>query len=382
LLCGLSNNLTCLVLSRIVQAVGASAAMANNQGIITQVFPANERGRALGISGTFLALGTMIGPPLGGFIVSYFRWNYIFLINVPIGLITALIGFKILPNNLNNKGEAIDFIGAAVFGASVILLFYSLVKGGTVGYENNVIIASFILAIFLFIIFIFTQRKLRYPLLELSIFKNSLFSVGILCTFISYMSINSNNIIQPFYLENVLKIAPSITGIIMMTYPIILTLISPLSGYLSDKIGSEFLTCIGLVLIGSGMSLMATLGENSAVWLMCIYIGIIAIGNGLFLAPNNSLVMSSAPCDKLGIAGSVNAFIRNLGQSSGAAVSTLLLYSLMSVKMGRKVLGYVEGRNDIFIFGMKYVYITNVLICLLGIVLTAIRLKRKKRVFD
>lgn len=376
LLCGLSVNLIFLVLSRIVQAVGASAAMANNQGIITQVFPENERGRALGISGTFLALGTMIGPPLGGFIVSYLSWNYIFLINVPIGLTAAIVGFRILPRRLTKKSEGIDFIGAALSGASVIFLFYSLVKGETIGYGNSIIIGSFAIAILLFIIFIFVEKRLKYPLLDLSIFKNSLFSVGILCTFISYMSINSNNIVQPFYLENVMKITPSLTGIIMMTYPIILTLISPFSGYLSDRIGSEFLTFLGLVLIGAGMSLMATLNQNSAVWLMCIYISVMAVGNGLFLPPNNSLVMSSAPADKLGIAGSVNAFIRNLGQSSGVAVSTLLLYSLMSLKMGKKVLGYVEGRNDVFIFGMRYVYIMDALICVSGVVLTAVRLKK------
>lgn len=378
LLCGLSSNLTFLVFSRIIQAVGASAAMANNQGIITQVFPPNERGRALGISGTFLALGTMIGPPLGGFIVSYFSWNYIFLINVPIGLITTVIGFKILPRKLNKKDEDIDFIGAVILGLSVILLFYSFITGETVGYGNYVIIAAFATAILLFIIFIFIEKKLKFPLIDFSMFKNSLFSVGILCTFISYMSINSNNIVQPFYLENVLKITPSVTGIIMITYPVILTLISPFSGYLSDKIGSEFLTFIGLVLITSAMGLMATLNENSAINIMCIYISIMAIGNGLFLPPNNLLVMSSAPSNKLGITGSINAFIRNLGQSSGVSMSTMLLYSLMSIKMGKKVFGYVDGRNDVFIFGMKYIYISAALICFLGVVLTAIRLKRKR----
>ncbi|MFL0247044.1 MFS transporter [Candidatus Clostridium stratigraminis] len=378
LFCGLSSNLTSLVISRIIQAIGASAAMANNQGIITQVFPANERGRALGISGTFLALGTMIGPPLGGFIVSYFSWNYIFFINVPLGLISTIIGFRILPQKLE-KNEDIDLVGAILSGISIILLFYSLVTGETIGYGNNVIIAAFVTAIFLFTIFIFIEKKLKYPLLDLSIFKNSLFSVGILCTFISYMSINSNNIVQPFYLENVLKITPSFTGIIMLTYPVILTLISPFSGYLSDRIGSEFLTFIGLLLISIGMSLMATLDENSSIQVMCVYVSIMAIGNGLFLPPNNSLVMASAPSDKLGIAGSINAFIRNLGQSAGVSMATLLLYSLMSIKMNKKVFGYVEGRNDVFMFGMRYVYIGSAIVCLIGVVLTAIRLMKKKR---
>lgn len=379
LLCGLSSTLTFLVISRIIQAIGASAAMANNQGIITQVFPANERGRALGISATFLALGTMIGPPLGGFIVSYFSWNYIFFINVPIGLISTIIGIKILPRELNKKDERIDLVGVVLSGASIILLFYSLIAGETVGYGNSIIIAAFVIAIILFVVFIFTEKNLKYPLIDLSIFKNSLFSVGILCTFISYMSINSNNIVQPFYLENVLKITPSFTGIIMITYPAILTLISPFSGYLSDKIGSEVLTLIGLLLIGLGMCFMATLNENSTIQVICFYVSIMAIGNGLFLSPNNSLVMGSAPKNKLGIAGSINAFIRNLGQSAGVSMATLLLYSLMSFKMNKKLLGYVKGRDDVFIFGMKYVYISSALICLIGVTLTAIRLVRKKR---
>ncbi|AWK51731.1 MFS transporter [Clostridium beijerinckii] len=374
LFCGLSKNLTSLILFRIIQAIGASAAMANNQGIITQVFPDNERGRALGISATFIALGTMIGPPLGGFIVSYLSWNYIFFINIPIGIVATIVGVKMLPSKLTKKSESMDFFGAITFGASVIFLFYSLIAGKTIGYSNSLIIFSFITGIFLFIIFIFVEKKLMYPLIDLSLFKNSLFSVGILCTFICYMSFNSNNIVQPFYLENVLKMTPNYAGMIMMISPIIVTVISPFSGQLSDKIGSEFLTFLGLILMGIGMGLMATLNENSTLQGLIIYISLIAIGNALFLSPNNSLVMSSAPNDKLGIAGSLNAFVRNLGQSSGVAMATLLLYSFMSIKMGTKVFGYVEGRNDVFMFGMKYVYISSAIICFIGVVVTAIRL--------
>lgn len=380
LMCALSKTLMFLIVSRVIQAIGASAAMANNQGIITQVFPANERGRALGISGTFLALGTMVGPPLGGFIVTYFSWEYIFLINLPIGAIATLVGFKVLPHKLGKKIGDIDFKGAVFLGISVILLFYSLITGQKIGYGGNKVIAAFLISTLFFIIFIGIEKRLKNPLIDLGIFKNPLFSLGIICTFISYLSINSNNIIQPFYLQNVLKIAPETTGLIMMTYPIILTMISPLSGYLSDKIGSEFLTFIGLLLISLGMGLMATLGENSKAGVMCVYISIMAVGNGLFLPPNNSLIMSTAPSDKLGIAGSINAFIRNLGQTTGVSMATMLLYTLMSMKMGRKVFGYVEGRNDVFIFGMKYVYITGALICFIGAALTAIRLRGKPRV--
>ncbi|AGX43439.1 MFS transporter [Clostridium saccharobutylicum] len=380
LLCGLSKTFTSLVFFRIVQAIGASAAMANNQGIITQVFPANERGKALGISGTFIALGTMIGPPLGGFIVSYLNWNYIFFINVPIGIIATIVGFKMLPRKLNEKKEDIDFAGAIIFGVSVIFLFYALIVGQTIGYDNSKIIFSFFMAALLFAVFILVEKKQKYPLIDFSVFKNSLFSVGIVCTFICYASFNSNNIVQPFYLENVLKMTPDYAGMIMMICPVIITIIAPFSGHLSDKIGSESLTFIGLIVMGIGMGLMATLNESSPVQELIVYISLIGIGNGLFLSPNNSLVMSSAPSNKLGIAGSINAFVRNLGQSSGVAMATSLLYYFMSIKMGKKVLGYVEGRNDVFIFGMKYVYISAALICFIGVVTTVLRLKRKKHI--
>lgn len=377
LFCGLSKTFAWLVFFRIIQAIGASAAMANNQGIITQVFPTDERGKALGISATFLALGTMIGPPLGGFIISYLNWNYIFLINIPVGIIATIVGFKILPDKLNKK-EEIDFIGAIIFGASVIFLFYSLIAGETIGYGNSLIISALFIAFVLFLIFIHVEKRQKYPLIDFLLFKNSLFSVGILCTFICYMSFNSNNIVQPFYLQNVLKMTPDHAGMIMMISPVIIAVIAPFSGYLSDKIGSEYLTFIGLIVMGIGMSLMTTLNENSSIQGLIIYISLIAIGNALFLSPNNSLVMSSAPGDKLGIAGSINAFVRNLGQSTGVTIATLILYSFMSVKMGSKVLGYVEGRDDIFLFGMKYVYIASALSCFIGVVITAIRLKQKR----
>lgn len=378
LLCGLSKSFTWLVLFRIIQAIGASAAMANNQGIITQVFPANERGKALGVSSTFLALGTMIGPPLGGFIVSYLNWNYIFFINIPIGIVATIVGFKILPSQLNEKKEDIDFIGAIIFGASVIFLFYSLISGETVGYDNSQIIFCLFLAVLLFSIFIFVEKRKKYPIIDFSLFKNPLFSVGILCTFLCYLSFNTNNIVQPFYLQDVLKMTPKYAGLIMMISPVIIAIIAPSSGYLSDKIGSEYLTFIGLMVMGIGMSLMATLNAISSIQVLIVYISLIAIGNALFLSPNNSLVMSSASREKLGIAGSINAFVRNLGQSSGVAMATFILYSFMSIKMGSKVLGYVEGREDIFIFGMKYVYIASAVCCFIGVIITAIRLKSKR----
>lgn len=378
LFCGITSSLSVLVFARIVQAVGAAAVMANSQGIITEVFPANERGRALGITGTFVALGSLVGPPLGGFIVDAASWQYIFLINIPIGIITLFYGFKILPSGHKETKGKLDGLGAILFMFAIVPLFVALGQGQKVGFTQPIILAGFLVAIISFTAFIMVEKKRENPLLQLQIFENKLFSLSIFCGFLSFIAIFCSIIIQPFYLQDVLKFSPATTGVILMTYPLILSVVAPVSGHLSDKIGSEVLTFIGLLLTSIGLFLMATLNEQSSIISMIFFIVTMSIGNGLFQSPNNSLIMSTVPKDKLGIAGSINALVRNLGMVCGIALSTTLLYSRMSYKIGYHVTDFVVGRNDVFIYGMKTVYITAAAICMMGVILTAIRLFRSK----
>lgn len=374
LLCGFTSSLEFLVIARAIQAIGASAAMATSHGIITQVFPPKERGRALGVLGSFVALGALTGPPLGGIMVSVLSWEYIFLINVPIGIIVFFFSMKVFPKPKKILNEKFDIIGAVLFTISMVLLFGALVQGQITGYNNLYIISSFITAFVTFIIFLFVESKVEFPLLYLEIFSNSLYTISIICAFISFVVISVSGIIMPFYLQDSLKLSPASTGFFLMVSPIVLALISPLSGYLSDKIGSEILTLIGLGFTTLGLLFMGTLNESSSIIIMMVYISIMTIGNGMFQSPNNSLVMSLVPKDKLGIAGSVNALIRNLGFVFGTALSTLLLYNRMSYKVGYRVVDYIRGRDDVFIYGMRYVYISSAALCAVGVVITALRL--------
>lgn len=373
LLCGLTDSLPMLVSARVIQAIGAAAAMGTNQGIVTQVFPANERGRALGVLGTFVALGAMAGPPLGGIIVSAFGWEYIFLVNVPIGIFAFVSSIKIFPRSTTATGEKFDSLGAVLFAVSTILSFGALVEGQSIGYDNPYMIGAFVLSIITFVLFIRTETKTEQPLLYLKIFSNSLFTISILCGFISFIVISASNIILPFYFQDVLKLTPAAAGFFMMVSPIVLSVVAPCSGYLSDKIGSEILTLIGLALTGLGLFLISSLNETSGVFLIIVFIAIMSAGNGMFQSPNNSLVMSTVTRDKLGIAGSINALIRNLGMVIGTSLATMLLYNKMSEKAGYRVIDYVKGRDDIFIYGMKFVYISAAVLCIFGVLITAVR---------
>ena len=378
LFCGVTNSLQFLVLARVIQAVGAAATMANSQGIITHVFPSNERGRALGIIGTFVALGALVGPPMGGFIVDATSWEYIFLINVPIGVITLFYGFKILPKSHKTQKVKFDLLGALLFIFAIVPLFAALGEGQEIGFTKPIILVGFLISIISFVLFIIAQKKTENPLLQLEIFKNKLFSLSIFCGFISFVAMFCSTIIQPFYLQDVMKFSPSITGLILMVFPIVLAVVAPVSGHLSDKIGSEILTLIGLVVMSLGLLLMSTLNEKSSIMRMVFFIGAMSLGSGLFQAPNTSLIMSTVPKDKLGIAGSINALVRNVGMVCGIALSTTLLYNRISYKIGHHVIDYVVGRNDAFIYGMRIVYITAAAICIIGAMLTFIRLYNNK----
>lgn len=379
LLCGISNSFIILIIARSIQAIGAAATMANNQGIITHVFPSSERGRALGISGTFVALGSMAGPPIGGLIISKLSWNYIFLINVPIGILVFLLSVKNLPKSNKDMNETLDTKGAVLFAVTIVALFLSLINGEDYGYNQPLILGGFILALICFILFIYIEKRAEYPMLQLSLFHNKLFSLSIFCAFISFLSISSSMILQPFYLQDVLKYSPAATGIIMVVYPLVMSVVAPASGHLSDKIGSEFLTFIGLVATSVGLFLMSTLNEHSSLSVMIPFIVIMSLGNGLFQSPNTSLIMANAPRNMLGISGSVNALIRNLGMISGTSISILILYSGMSNKLGYKVSTYISGRDDAFVYGMRGAYLVAASISALGAILTAFRLYKIRK---
>ena len=378
LLCGLTNSFPFLLAARVIQAAGAAGTMATSQGIIAETFPVNERGRALGFVGTAVALGSLVGPGLGGIIVGAGKWQYIFLINVPIGLAALYAASKLLVKSHRTAHEKLDSAGAILIMLTIVPLFISISEGLNRGYTDPIILLGFVVAVVSFLVFIHLERKNENPLIQLQIFENKLFSLSIFCAFIMFLAIFCSNIILPFYLQDVMSYTPQHAGLILMTYPLILMVAAPISGHLSDKIGSEILTFIGLVLISLGLFSMSTLNEHSALPTMLIFIAAMSLGNGLFQSPNTALIMSAVARDKLGVAGSINALVRNMGMVCGISLATTLLYSMMSFKIGYRVTDYVAGNSDAFIYGMRAVYITAAAICFVGALLTLIRLVTKR----
>ncbi|AIQ69693.1 MFS transporter [Paenibacillus graminis] len=379
LLCGLSASLPLLIASRVVQAIGASMTMANSQGIVTDIFPATERGKALGLIGTFVSLGSIAGPSLGGIIVSSLGWEYIFWVNVPIGLIAIVLGWKVLPKDLIRVKAKIDLPGSLLFAIFIVALFAGLLLGQQLGYGDSRIISALAAAAAAFMVFLIVELRRSQPLLQLSLFKNPLFSLSILCGFLVFVANFCFNIIAPFYAQNMLNLSPFYAGFLLMLFPISMVIVAPLSGALSDKIGSEFLTFAGLIVMVIAQFGLARLHDGSAVALVGVWIAMLGIGSGLFQSPNNSLVMSTVPRTQLGSAGSVNSLVRNVGMVVGITIATSILFNVMSSKAGYRVTDLIPGRPDVFLSGMHVVFMTSSAICLVSALLTGWRMISIKR---
>lgn len=377
LLCGFNHSLSMLLFGRVVQGIGASMTMATNTGITTEVFPMNERGRALGAVGAFVSLGAIAGPGIGGLILANFSWSYIFWINVPIGILTILIGEKFLPKDITMSKKKIDWLGFVTFAVTIMSFFGAIFIGQEVGYIHTVPLVLLVIAIVFFVVFIQVEKRKENPLLVFDILKNKMFTMSLLTALLIFSANFFVNVVVPFYLQNARGLTASYAGLLMMVFPFLMVIGSPLSGYLTDKIGPQRLVLLGLTLLSIAQLLYVFMNQTSPIWYYVLATAIMGFGNALFQSPNNTIVMSSVEKDNLGVAGSMNSFARNLGMVIGIALATTILYSGMTVAYGQRVTTYIEGRPDIFIFGMRVTFIVSLILCITGFILSLVRFRKR-----
>lgn len=375
-LSGLSKTLPLLIASRSIQAIGGACAMATGMGIITSVFDEKERGRAMGLSASAVAMGVMVGPALGGVLVAI-RWDLIFWINVPIGIIAFLFSMKYLPRMKTDSNEKIDIKGTVVFAIFIVSSMLAITKGEVLGYTDKYIILGFIIAILSLIIFIYLEKTVESPILDLKLFDIKLFSLSIACSALSFLAISSMNIIIPLYLEQVLQMNSLHAGLFLIIYPLCLSIVAPFSGSLSDKFNGRLISLIGVALLTVGLFFMGKININSSLIYLGVCCAVMGLGNGIFKSTNNALVMQKIPQNRLGIAGSMNSLVSNLAMAYGFTFATTILYGRMSYKLGYKVSNYVPGHESVFLYGLDCVFFTSTIICLIATVVAFIRYRKK-----
>ncbi|UQS86064.1 MFS transporter (plasmid) [Nicoliella spurrieriana] len=355
LLCGVSSNLIILLIARGFQGIGASMTMATNLGIITEAVPFELRGRALGINTTIGQLGYIAGPAVAGLILSIANWNWIFLFNVPVGIVAFIFGHVVYPKTKHQKYQInIDWLGFSILATTILILFLAIFIGQAIGFNQPIIIWGFIITAILAAIFIFVETKTQEPILDLQLFKNIGFTISIISLMFMYMIIYFNNVLLPFYIQNTLKFSPSKMGLIMSILPIANVFTAYLGGILCDKYGAVRMSLRASIIFVIAEMIFAIINPNWSLIVLLIGFVTFATANGLF--QNNPMVMEHAGKDQQGIAGSILALSRNIGFAVGLSLATSILYSGMSIKANRSITTYPFGHDAWFVFGMHFTY--------------------------
>lgn len=327
-LCGFSPNFVFLLSARVLQAVGAAMLQANSISIITAVTPTRDRGKAIGIQGAAQAVGLSIGPALGGTLLSLISWQWIFFVNVPIGIIATLVAVLVLPPDEQRDGrEPFDFFGAILLVPTLVALIFFLNMGREMGWTAPAIVASYLVAIGGFTLFVWVERRSKHPLVDLKMLKIPAIPVGLTTGVLSFSVMYAITLLGPFYFDHVSHLKPYQAGLYMTAIPLGMTVFTPVSGALSDRFGTRILTSAGMALSAVGSIALAVAAPLThgvfGVALMLTGFFLVGAGLGVFTPPNNSSVMGNSPKDRLGVAGGLLNMARTMGMSIGVTLGGL-----------------------------------------------------------
>jgi EmrB/QacA subfamily drug resistance transporter len=333
LFCAVSMNGAWLIGGRIVQGMGASLLFATAAAIVTAVFPPSERGRALGVNVMAVYIGLSLGPPLGGLLVDTLGWRSIFVINLPIGIIVFLWGLMMLPRSERlREAPRVDWAGTTLLGAFLVSLLVPLTFAPEWGWGDQLTTGLLVLAAATLVGFIVVERRVKDPVLDLDLLlHNRLFAAANLAALLNYMALYAITVLTAIYLVIVQGRSASATGLLILSQPLIMAVLSPFSGRLSDRIGSRVLTTGGMVTIAAGMVLLAMMPEQAPVWQVAARLGLVGLGMAAFSAPNASAIMGSVRRDQLSVA---SAFMGTM-RTSGQALSVALLGGIAASQLGR-----------------------------------------------
>lgn len=335
-LCGAAPSLSFLVAFRALQGIGGAMIMAVGPAMVTRAFPPNERGRALGLNAFVVAAGTSVGPAIGGIITQAISWRWIFYINVPIGIIgiVAAIRFFNEPMNFNKGTQRFDPIGAILLSAGLACLMLAMTFGQELGWKSFIIIGLFSAAFLQLVLFVMNERRVSYPVVDLSLLRNRLFSAALLSSFLCFLALFAVVFLMPFYLQELMSFPPHKAGLVMTAVPLTISLIAPLSGWLSDHVGSRMLSSAGLAVSSIGLWFLSNLTAHESIFDIVWPLVVTGLGQALFQSPNNSAIMGSVPLDRLGVASGFLSTVRVVGQASSVALAGAIFTSLGGAQAG------------------------------------------------
>ncbi|WP_455820405.1 MFS transporter [Pseudomonas cerasi] len=324
LFCALSDSLSMLTFARVLQGFGGAALMSVNTALIRIIYPQRHLGRGMGINSLIVAVSSAAGPTVAAAILSVASWQWLFLINIPVGIAALYLALRFLPDN-QQKSQAQRFdIVSGVMNALTFGLLISLLSGFAQGVDSRLLLAELILLLVVGTLFIRRQLRMTFPLLPVDLFRIPVFALSIGTSVCSFCAQMLAMVSLPFFLQSVLGRSEVATGLLLTPWPLATMVMAPIAGRLIERVHAGLLGAIGLAMFACGLFALALLPASPAdgdiVWRMILC----GAGFGLFQSPNNHTIISSAPRHRSGGASGMLGTARLLGQASGAALVALM----------------------------------------------------------
>jgi EmrB/QacA subfamily drug resistance transporter len=385
-LCGFSPSALALILSRLVQGSGAAMMMVNSVAILTEAFPRNQTGQALGINGVTWAAGGVIGPVLGGLILAAGSWRWIFFINVPVGLAGAIWGYVALREiSRRNAGERFDIPGGILFSLALISLLLGLTLGIDLGLTSLPVLGMFGTLAVLIALFAAWERRAAQPVLDFTLFRARVYNFSVLAALMQALALFAVDFLIVFYLQGVRGYDPLKAALLLIPLPLVSSVVAPLSGRLADRIGARLPATAGLLLQGLALLWFTRLTPSTPYPVIAAGLGLMGAGGGLFWSPNTSAAMGAAPRPRLGVASATLATMRQAGMVTSFALSMAVAANslpheiMMQLFIGTNVTLGSAVMQD-FVIGMHSAFRVSIVLVVVAALFSMVRGKEDRRV--
>ncbi|MGA2158903.1 MAG: MFS transporter [Dehalococcoidia bacterium] len=354
----LSPSGSLLIFFRLLQGVGGAMIFGTGVAIVTSIFPLAERGKALGISTAAVYIGLSVGPPASGLMTQYLGWRSIFALDALIGLIIIIaVLWRLKGEWTGVEGEKFDAAGSVVYGLALLAIMYGFTLLPDISGLAMVGLGLAGLALF-----IFWESRIKNPVLNMELFKRSLvFSMSNLAALINYSATYAISFLLSLYLQYIKGYSPEISGLILVLQPIIMAVLSPIAGRLSDRIQPQLIATVGMAFTTAGLAMMIFLDQDTQLYFIMISLITVGLGFGLFSSPNTNAVMSAVDKTYYGVASGTLATMRLVGQMLSVGI-VMLMFAMF---IGQVQIG--PANYPLFIVSSKTAFIVFTVLCFAGI---------------
>ena len=380
---GMAQTLGVLIAIKIAQGLASAGVQANSMAFITEVFPDNQRGKAMGMYMAIIGSGAILGPMVGGVLVTEFGWRSIFFAGIPVSILAMIASGLVLKGRTEsqragNAGSSFDWAGAALSSGALVVLLLTMTNGHKLGWSSPPIVVGFAASVFLVAGFVFWELRAREPMLDMLLFKNRVFSMAIGARFVSFLGGSAIFFLMPFYLIQVLGYEARVAAFLLVPGAMGMLILGPISGRLSDRFGTRWPATLGMVSSAAAMFTLSTVGVHSPPWHTVVGMILSGVGMGTFSSPNTSAIMGSLPRNRYGVVSGFVNLARTSANVSGIALATTLVTITMASQGFEPNLSAIsdgsgEGVRLAFVEGLSTALRVSGVLMVLALVLTVVR---------